>query len=223
MQRICALCGKEFTSTKSREKYCGQQCRWKTANDRRQRIKEEKRGPRNCAYCGVVFKPSDPRKTYCSKRCGAHARRRESLNDYRTTDRERYARNRVRILASLREKYALNPEKHKEKERLRRLAHGDEINRRVRERKAKQRARLAEAERILARNKGGRPADDLLGAEVHRLWKLGLKWPAIKAQLDSAKNGHKEPDAYRKLHDRYLDRHPEITEKKSDETVLSGF
>lgn len=82
----CPHCGKSFSSTGTRAKFCSPKCR---AADRRKRFPEESRGrqrnrpkkdrspkpPRKCAICCESFKASDPRTICCSRKCGVEYRK----------------------------------------------------------------------------------------------------------------------------------------------------
>lgn len=67
MIKICT-CGKEFTPTNNRQKYCCEQCWWK-AHGKEHRKSLRKVLTVACRKCGNSFDTTDGRKQFCSDEC----------------------------------------------------------------------------------------------------------------------------------------------------------
>ena len=68
--RVCAQCGKTYTPTRVRARFCSLGCKhaWWAAH-RPDRKRSEPLEPRKCAHCGKAFTPRDGRQRFCSPRC----------------------------------------------------------------------------------------------------------------------------------------------------------
>lgn len=65
----CAYCGKEFTPTQSKQKYCSAECQRKYNSKKQAQADVEKRhSEKTCAICGKKF-VGTPREKYCSDEC----------------------------------------------------------------------------------------------------------------------------------------------------------
>ena len=65
----CACCGKEFTPTQSKQKYCCHKCQLKyNSKKQAEKKKEENKIEKVCPICNKTFEGT-PRQTYCSKKC----------------------------------------------------------------------------------------------------------------------------------------------------------
>lgn len=68
--RVCAQCGKTYTPTRVRARFCSLACKHAWWNDRRrERRQAQPLEPRKCAHCGREFAPRDGRQRFCSPRC----------------------------------------------------------------------------------------------------------------------------------------------------------
>lgn len=73
-EKVCDICGQEFTPRASNAKYCSSDCKREVDNERRRSTFKEKWGTENpileCRYCGKKFRPKNIwHTTYCSKDC----------------------------------------------------------------------------------------------------------------------------------------------------------
>lgn len=87
----CEECGKEFTQSEPREKYCSIACsRRKTKRNYRRRVSVKKKAAKvievkNCLLCGKEFTHKDMRKKFCSTYC----LNRKSQVIYRLSDKNK--------------------------------------------------------------------------------------------------------------------------------------
>lgn len=77
----------------------------------------------------------------------------------------------------------------------------------VREARAKQKARLNAKLARADQFKGGQNKQDETAARVDTLYSGGMAWADIKAQMDTATRTHRTIDAYQNLRKRWLARH----------------
>jgi endogenous inhibitor of DNA gyrase (YacG/DUF329 family) len=62
------ICGKEFTPTNNRQKYCCEKCWWR-GHGKEHRQESKLRINRKCPNCGKMFATTDGRKKFCSDKC----------------------------------------------------------------------------------------------------------------------------------------------------------
>jgi predicted nucleic acid-binding Zn ribbon protein len=67
MTKTCE-CGKEFTPTNNRQKYCGAKCSW-IFHGKQHRNSLKVNYKRHCAKCGQFFYTTDVRKKFCTDEC----------------------------------------------------------------------------------------------------------------------------------------------------------
>lgn len=73
IQKICLVCGKEFTTTKSIRKYCSRECSKYFHESQKKAIRQKAREGLKCEVCGVLI-GGNRRRRFCSQRCVNKAR-----------------------------------------------------------------------------------------------------------------------------------------------------
>ena len=113
IEKKCSICGKKFTSSGRRRKYCSDACAYaavlKTNKKSRTRMAErnktlhiENMPLTECLICGNPFKPIFGRK-YCSDECRRKARLAQKREEY-SRHKDRYAKNFKKYKLKLKER-----------------------------------------------------------------------------------------------------------------------
>lgn len=83
IMKICPICGKEFESSDSRQKYCSEKCyldsvkKWYHAHKTLKKF-----NPIKCSICGKEFTPKTRINIYCSPECKHEAARQQMKSRY---------------------------------------------------------------------------------------------------------------------------------------------
>ena len=86
--RICKICGKEFTPSDVKQKYCSVNCRYIAKRKRARSLSHTHVGvEKSCKFCGRVFHTSSHNQVFCTEAC----RRAYTLKDIQKYE-ERIAR-----------------------------------------------------------------------------------------------------------------------------------
>ena len=212
LQRNCPHCGATVTGAPQKV-YCSQAHR-EAARPFRDAVQHD---PKPCAHCGTDFTPKRSDQIYCSHNCNvaAYLERGEHKSERRAYMRKRYNRNRLPMLEKQKQLRALDPDGwnrryrewlHQNPQRmkdysLRNSERVKALRKTVRDLKEGK----VGPDRIIVR-KGGPPTQDARAARVDELYTQGMRWPAIRQQIEKEFQVHTTEKALSQLRTRYLER-----------------
>lgn len=70
-EKICPICGKTFTTSDRRQKYCSPECRYEKEKAAVQKVNDKRKTfhSKVCPICGKEFETSNSKKIFCSDFC----------------------------------------------------------------------------------------------------------------------------------------------------------